>query len=139
MYFIVYFWICVISCKFTKVKWLVWTPLENCRNIVPSVLRVALNSHIMLRNINLSDGDEQKSQSRLFYMQSNFVKKKIQVKWIGSQRRYLQKNELHVKTVVIVILEIVFTILRMIWNLMDFRSVSNQSENGKYNLVSPFI
>ena len=93
----------------------------------------------MLRNINLSDGDEQKSQSRLFYMQSNFVKKKIQVKWIGSQRRYLQKNELHVKTVVIVILEIVFTILRMIWNLMDFRSVSNQSENGKYNLVSPFI
>ena len=32
--------------------------------------------------------------------------------------------------------QIVFTILRLIWNQTDVRLVPNQSENGKYNLIS---
>ena len=32
--------------------------------------------------------------------------------------------------------QIVFTIFRLIWNQTDVRSVPNQSENGKYNLIS---
>jgi len=31
---------------------------------------------------------------------------------------------------------IVFTVHRLIWNQMDVRFVPNQSENGKYNLIS---
>ena len=31
--------------------------------------------------------------------------------------------------------QIVFTILRLIWNQTNVRSVSNQSENGKNNLI----
>ena len=32
--------------------------------------------------------------------------------------------------------QIVFTIFRLIWNQTDVRLVINQSENGKYNLIS---
>ena len=32
--------------------------------------------------------------------------------------------------------QIVFTILRLIWNQTDVRLVPNKSENGKYNLIS---
>ena len=32
--------------------------------------------------------------------------------------------------------QIVLTIFRLIWIQTDVRSVSNQSENGKYNIVS---
>ena len=32
--------------------------------------------------------------------------------------------------------QIVYTIFRLIWNQTDFRLVTNQSKNGKYNLIS---
>ena len=35
--------------------------------------------------------------------------------------------------------QIVFTIFRLIWNQTDIRLVPNQSENGKYNLISGWI
>ena len=36
----------------------------------------------------------------------------------------------------IVIFEIVFTLLRLIWNQTEFRLATNQPENRKYNLIS---
>ena len=57
----------------------------------------------------------------------------------GTARQYFQK--LHTgKSFRIVIKstrnQIVFTIIRLIWNQTDVRLFQNQSENGKYNLIS---
>ena len=35
--------------------------------------------------------------------------------------------------------QIVYTIFRLIWNQKDIRMVPNQSENGKYNLISVLL
>ena len=57
------------------------------------------------------------------------VKAYIWLPWLNTEKsfRNLIKSNRH---------EIVFTMHRLIWNKTDIRLVPNQSENGKYNLIS---